>query len=117
MAHSSTLKMESVHVTLSYRYALLAHTALPVHHYHFSISHIDSASLIFLYPSMSQSTVRRTRLLLNLCYTVLCVYFGLRVVERNEKNQIDFGIVLFCVLWKERANTYVINCFIETVLL
>jgi len=45
------------------------------------------------------------------------VYFGLRVVERNEKNQIDFGIVLFCVLWKERANTYVINCFIETALL
>jgi hypothetical protein len=65
---------------------------------------------------MSPSTVRRTGLLLSLCYTVLRT-FGRRAVERNEMNQIDFGIVLFCVLWKETANTYIINCFIETVLL
>jgi hypothetical protein len=39
---------------------------------------------------------------------------GRSVVERNEMNQIDFRKLLFCVLWEETANAYIINCFIET---
>ena len=109
--------MGSVHVTLSYRYALLAHTVSPEHHYHFSISHIDSATLtdtsLFLHVAIyGASNPLTVQFMLH-----SAVYFERWVVERNEKNQIDFGIVLFCVLWKEGANTYIMNCFIETALL
>jgi len=109
--------MGSAHFTLSHRYALLAHTVSPEHHYHFSVSHIDSASLtdtsLFLHVAIYGASNPFTAQFMWRC----AVYFERWVVERNEKNQIDFGTVLFCVLWKERANTYIMNYFIETTLL
>jgi len=81
------------------------------------MSHIDSASLtdtsLFLHVAIYGASNPFTAQFMLHC----AACFGRRVVERNEMNQIDFGIVLFCVLWKEGANTYIINCFIETALL
>ena len=81
------------------------------------MSHIESTSLtdisLFFHVAIYGASNPFTAQFMLRC----AVYFGRRVVERNEKNQTDFGIVLFCVLWKERANTYIINCFIETALL
>jgi hypothetical protein len=81
------------------------------------MSHIDSASLtdisLFLHVAIYGTSNPFTAQFMLRC----ALHFGGQVVERNEKNQIDFGIVLFCVLWKERANTYIIKCFIETALL
>jgi hypothetical protein len=46
----------------------------------------------FLYSSMSLSTVRRTRLLLNLCYTVLCTLVAglLNAMKWNKLTLVEF---------------------------
>ena len=97
MVHSSTLKMGSVHVTLPHRYALLDYTVSPEHHYHFSISHIDSASLtdtsLFLHVAIYGAS---NPLLLNLCYIVLCT---LSAGLLNAMKRIKLTLVQFCFVY------------------
>jgi hypothetical protein len=111
--------MKSVHVTLTYRYSDIPLLSPSLHSvtYQNTTANFRWRTLTvlhwqtFLYSSMLPSTVRRTRLLLNLCYTVLCT-LGAGLL--NAMKWIKLTLVEFCFeYYGQREQT----CTSATVLL